>query len=995
MGTFNGLNRYDGSRFVVFKSDRHDPNTIIHNNINDICEAPNGDIWIGTANGVSHYVKSKNLFINYLLEPRSKDASRANDVTNILCDRRGQIWVTSLGGLYVFHPAKESFVAYKNDPANPTSISSNRIHRNAMAEDPVRPLIWLGSEKGLNCFDIDKKIFYNYLNNPEKLPVFNESAVFPITFDRKNRLVFGDYGLVKIVSYSYADKIVTYSDEVIRKNEKQSPASLPALFFDYDNNAWACSWNYMVYFQDATTGKWERIKYDAANRTGINSDFFWDAMQAKDGSIYIGGTYGLSIYNPTGSFYTVYKPAEKFAHIKKFGNTTGFVEDESGKLWFSASGLFSYDFRTGHYKQYPIPAGIYGQYITSLAKIKNELWLSTPRGITIFDLHKEKFRSFTGLPPSENISGTSIGWSYGDSKGYVWFSAGGKYLYRFDPVGKSYRRYNPDSLFIEDAKVTSTEAFSEDKNGNLWFGTYSGMLYKYSHDSDRFSAHVPPANQQPLVFQRPINDIYADQQGKIWMATEGGGLIRFDPVSENFKAWRESDGLVMDVCNRIIPDAQGKLWIGSYEGFSVIDPRLEKIEHSKVDYGQRENNFYSRGKHLLRNGKIVVGDENQFIVIDPALAQQQKAPVVPVISNISVFEKPKPLYRSIDTIRLSYKENFLTIDFSSFSFLPDNAVEYSYRLKGYDINWVNSGVRNSATYTGVPGGFYPFEVKVRYKGGNWSAPAVLGVDIAPPYWETWWFRAAMIAIAVAGILLIMKLREKRLVKEEKIKSEFRERLTASEMKALRSQMNPHFFYNSLNAIRLFVLQNDSDNAEKYLVKFARLMRLILDNSRQEWVSLASELDQLHLYIELEQLRFNNGFDFKIDTDPSLRKEDIAIPPMIIQPYIENAILHGIAHKKERGHIFITLKPVNNYLECVVEDDGIGRERAAALRSKRIASHKSVGLRVTEERLQLISQRTGKEASVAVVDKFDEAKNSLGTKVVVRLPLIIKNSEVGL
>ena len=192
-------------------------------------------------------------------------------------------------------------------------------------------------------------------------------------------------------------------------------------------------------------------------------------------------------------------------------------------------------------------------------------------------------------------------------------------------------------------------------------------------------------------------------------------------------------------------------------------------------------------------------------------------------------------------------------------------------------------------------------------------------------------------------------------------------------------MNPHFLYNSLNAIRLFVLQNDSDNAEKYLVKFARLMRLILDNSRQEWVSLASELDQLHLYIELEQLRFNNGFDFQIETDASLRKEDIAIPPMIIQPYIENAILHGIAHKKEKGHILISLKPVNNHLECMVEDDGIGRERAAVLKSKRIAAHNSVGLKVTEERLQLISERTGKEASVAVIDKFDEVENASRNK----------------
>ena len=169
------------------------------------------------------------------------------------------------------------------------------------------------------------------------------------------------------------------------------------------------------------------------------------------------------------------------------------------------------------------------------------------------------------------------------------------------------------------------------------------------------------------------------------------------------------------------------------------------------------------------------------------------------------------------------------------------------------------------------------------------------------------------------------------------------------------------------------------------------MRLILDNSRQEWVTLASELEQLHLYIELEQLRFNNGFDFYIETDGSLRKEDIAIPPMIIQPYIENAILHGIAHKKERGHILISLRPVNSHLECIVEDDGIGREQAALLKSKRISGHKSVGLKVTEERLQLISERTGRQASVSVIDKFNTARMPTGTKVIVRLPLMTRES----
>jgi LytS/YehU family sensor histidine kinase len=248
-------------------------------------------------------------------------------------------------------------------------------------------------------------------------------------------------------------------------------------------------------------------------------------------------------------------------------------------------------------------------------------------------------------------------------------------------------------------------------------------------------------------------------------------------------------------------------------------------------------------------------------------------------------------------------------------------------------------------------------------------------------------------MATTIAFLLIRKREGRLATNEKIKGEFLQRITASEMKALRSQMNPHFLYNSLNAIRLFILQSDNENAEKYLVKFASLMRLILDNSREEWVSLRSELNQLQLYIELEQLRFNNGFDFTIETDASLPKDDISIPSMIIQPYIENAILHGIAHKKDKGHISISLKPVNNHLECTVEDDGVGRERAAVLKQNNISSHNSIGLKVTEERLQLISERTGKEAGVKLIDKLNDIGIPSGTIVIIRLPLVNDSGSV--
>lgn len=338
-------------------------------------------------------------------------------------------------------------------------------------------------------------------------------------------------------------------------------------------------------------------------------------------------------------------------------------------------------------------------------------------------------------------------------------------------------------------------------------------------------------------------------------------------------------------------------------------------------------------------------------------------------------------------LELQHTQNMFTFEMAALSFDNPTDNRYAYKLESFDEDWNQEGNRSFATYTNVPPGDYVLHIIAANNDGVWNRTGCrLPITILAPFWQTWWFRITALVTLLSLTGFIARRREQRLASEQREKSELRERIAASEMKALRSQMNPHFLYNSLNAIRLFILQNDSDNADKYLVKFARLMRLILDNSRQEWVTLASELEQLTLYLELEQLRFDDLFDFSITTDPALSPAQTAIPPMIIQPYIENAILHGLAHKKTKGHIRITIEPESTHLVCIVDDDGVGRQRAQSLK-KQSPGHRSVGLRVTEDRLQLIGQRSGQAAGVIILDKHDDQEQATGTRVVIQLPFI--------
>ncbi len=994
MGTTNGLNRYDGSRFVVFKHDPADGHSLVHNNVISICEDKAGRIWAATTSGISRYDKTTNTFTNYLLEPVAAKDFHFNEATNILCDRDGTVWATSTSGFYEFVPARNAFKAYKHQPGDPASISSDFIPRNSLVEDPGQPLLWIGTRHGLNCFDTRRKVFYNYRNNPQHLPVLINDEAFPLAVDKRNHLVFGDYHHDKLVTFSLLTHQATYSDDVIMNNYKGVFTNLTTLFFDADNNLWANAWydNYMIYFRDGATGALHSVRHEQANPSSIGSDFFWDALQTRDGTVYIGGLHGISVYNPSGAFYRVYEPSRQFPGLDAHTVFQAMVEGEEGTLWLGndGEGLFRYDFARDRYARYTLPGtgeqGVMVNKIQHLAYIGGEVWLSTLKGIHIFNPATEKFRLYNPLPPGERLPQSAVNWCYRDRRGNLWFNVNWQYLYKYVPAQGTFRKYNFDGQFIDPARTTRIKTVDEDRDGMLWFGTHSGRLYCHNPENDHTIGYTPRFKNGLGVGQHPISELKIDGQGIIWMATEGSGLARFDPARNEFRNWKETDGMALDVVKTLLIDGEQRLWVGSYEGATVFDLRRQTIIHPLLDYGQRENNFRSWGKSLLRNGQIVYANLGNFIVIDPAKLVRQKATPTPIVSGITIFEKLRPLYRHTQSIALSYLENFFTVDFSVLPGLPGAAVEYAYQLEHYDRDWVSGIRRNFATYTGVRGGNYRFRVKARYKDGAWSNPVQLSIYIRPPFWETWWFRVGAV-VSIAGLIVYgAKSRERRLVREGREKSELRERIATSEMKALRAQMNPHFLYNSLNAIRLFILQHDSDNAEKYLVKFARLMRLILDNSRQEWVSLASELEQLQLYLELEKLRFDDKFEFHIRTDHAAPPEALTIPPMVIQPFIENAILHGIAHKPGKGCITILFRKTTCCLECTVEDDGVGRQKAGELKSRSVMPHKSVGLQVTGERLRLISEGRGKKAGVAIIDKFDEEGRPAGTRVVIELPL---------
>ena len=261
----------------------------------------------------------------------------------------------------------------------------------------------------------------------------------------------------------------------------------------------------------------------------------------------------------------------------------------------------------------------------------------------------------------------------------------------------------------------------------------------------------------------------------------------------------------------------------------------------------------------------------------------------------------------------------------------------------------------------------------------------------------WWLRL-LIVLGIAGVVyLIIHLRlqeerakgiaKKREAELKQVKAEFEKQIAESEMSALRAQMNPHFIFNVLNSINRYILMSDGETASRYLTQFARLIRLVLENSKTAKVPLDADMEALKLYINMEKLRFLDKFDYRIDISPDIDQQFTQVPPLLIQPYVENAIWHGLMQKEDGGMLIIRLKEENDTLISVtIEDNGIGRAQSALLKSKTALNHKSFGLQMTKDRISIVNRLYGIQTAVNIEDLYDEDDQPAGTRVTLTIPV---------
>jgi hypothetical protein len=748
------------------------------------------------------------------------------------------------------------------------------------------------------------------------------------------------------------------------------------------------------------------VNLNNESRISIPGTPFISCCEAKDKTLWVGKSKGGGVYAIPPNHSNTQSPV----HYLKGESVSDICEDNEGGFWFTTLENGVYYMASPNILYFDKSNGLSDNTALSLLqKDSISIWAGMNNG-KIYSLSLNSVVEEEADPGVQEPVINPIYALY-NNPSHSKIIAGAWRSFQFVPRNK----YKPEYLRHGTDHV-AFKCFANDSHNNCWGGNYvfiakikkdeknfselffakSRIISLYCNQTDTvwmgcvnglWSLHDGKSfywgDRYPLLKNR-IEDIKVSSDNRWWFATKGGGIIV--KQGNNFLEINESSGLASNTCRTLFIDKSGTVWVGTNMGISKI--RMENWGDFKIESYSMNNGLLSNQiNQLVKTGTLVWAATNQgVIVFDEKKSLLNKCPPPIYINNLEI----NSIVRAIkDTVSLLYNENHLKINFTGLSYKTNSKLQYHYILEGLDLTW-SSTQNTSIQYTTLPPGNYRFKVYANNSDGTKSIqPATFFLHISSPFWQRWWFRTLVIIVLIGTGLVIGNYRQNILKKQAIEKSEISRKMAELKLMALSAQMNPHFLFNSINSIQLFILQNDSKAAQKHLAKFSKLIRQILENSRQEYISLTKEISTLTLYIELECLRFSSKFNFLISVGENIFPEKCLIPPLLIQPYVENAIWHGLMHVTGYSpELKITITKEGDLLKCIIDDNGIGRDRAQKIRKEN--GHESMGLSINQERIETIHALYGTSNShtVTIIDKFTPDNLPAGTRVELILPYLI-------
>jgi ligand-binding sensor domain-containing protein len=944
--TDNGFNKFDRKTqaFRQFYHIPEDTNSLINNIVNCIIEDDEGYLWLGTAHGLSRFNKKTEEFISFFNSWQGYNSPRSNYIIHLYQDRKKIIWISTSYGLVKFNPKSFVSTRYYHVPNDTNSLSNNNVRCVMQDRDGN---YWIGTRNGLNYYDTTFQTIKKYFHDPNNLQSISDNSISVIFEDKSGKIWVGTENSGLNCFDRSNDVFIRYKNAVNKENSL-SNNKVYSIFEDNSENLWVGTYN-GVNKINKFTNDFKHIRQTSEEFKSPNNNVIWDFAEDNNENLWIATGEGVNIKNlNTGTFtYLLNHPGDDNSLIYDDVRTLLF-SDKQNCMWFGTwgEGLDKYDLQNKqftHYVRNVNRNSLSNNIINDLLPSNDSsLWIASGWGLNKLNLNTNQFEVFYRDNENKNSLSNNI----------------------------------CISLF-------------EDRKGDLWIGTDKGVNL-FDKINNKFIRFFDDISEMGEISNNTIFAIHEDVNGKIWLGTSGGGMICLDPKTEAYDVFTTDDGLPNNVIYGFVEDFEGNLWVSTNLGLSKFYLETKRFVNYDVKDGIQSNEFNLGAKYKSRNGEIYFGGMNGYNFFNPVqIRYNPKAPVM-VVSSFRMFnEVQKGELFNGDTIVLGNDDNFFSFEISALDYTNPSKNSYKYRLTNIDIDWVQTSSENRlAEYKKVRPGTYTFQAMGTNNDGVWNEKEfALTIIIKPPWYGTWFFRILMLVLFFGGLYSIYYRRVQHINKrhEEKNKLlEIEKQMFDLEQKALRLQMNPHFIFNSLNSIQSYILAHDIKKAVGYLGKFSQLMRLILSNSVNKFTTLFEELKSVRYYLDLERLRFDNKFDYSITIDPAIDEEFIEIPPMIIQPYIENAVIHGLIKKTEQGKIDIHFYFGDDILYCEIIDNGIGREASMKLMKESGINRQSKGMLITKARLEILKRQSKKEYSVKVIDLMDENNKPSGTKVLLKI-----------
>jgi ligand-binding sensor domain-containing protein len=678
---------------------------------------------------------------------------------------------------------------------------------------------------------------------------------------------------------------------------------------------------------------------------------------------------------------------------------SGIKKDKEGNLWFTTLGQGVYrlnsaymlnsifrDNNKSHQMMVLSPFGtsiLLGGDEDKLHKLDLTTGIPEKQSIKLFNGITDPVAALYVNSKKEIIYGTSLGVFHIDQHSKLLnsfqnvtvkgFYPNGNDLYVF--TDRTIVKVDPLTLHITDTiwRERATAVFAA--HDTIYVGTINGLYRLLPNGTKQY------LGDRFTPFKNRIAAITRDSNQVIWVATFGGGMAAFR--NETILTLLKQDcGLTSNICRCLFLHGNS-LWVGTNKG-------LNKIRIDGTTYPVKK---YTTGDGLVSDiinvlyvdkSKVFVGTPEGVTFFDEEkIASQSRCDM----RFVDITIGGQLYYPDEAPVVIPHAKNSLQFNYVAISYKSSGDIRYRYRLLGLDSNWIETR-ETQLNFPTLPSGDYTLQLQAINKFDVRSRPLIARFTIEKLLYEKLWFQVVMGALFVAVVAFFAWLIIRRIRRREQEKTATSKRISELEQLSRKAQMNPHFIFNSLNSIQQYVMDADVAGANKFISGFSRLIRQTLDFSSKPEISLEEELDYLTNYLDIERTRLENMFSWSVHIDDAVKTSEYYIPPMILQPFVENSVRHGLRFRRDKeGMITITVKREDNYLICILEDNGVGRKTAMKYKSISPINYQSKGMSLTADRIDMFNKEHEHKISMYIDDLEDEAHNALGTRVTIHFPVL--------